>query len=85
MQAGRTRLQGAQHDAVARQYQAAQEFTRCINGLDRDGRAHHDDDHRALPALRQHMVPSANHGNPAVCAQAARVVVAIGQARLGRR
>ena len=80
MQARRAGFQGAQHDAVAGQNQAAQKLARGINGLNGDSGAHHHHHHRACRPLRQAAVPGPDHGHPAVGAQPRGVVVAVGQA-----
>ena len=82
MQACRARLQGAQHDAVAGNDDAAQKLAVHVNRLDRHGRAHHDHDQRAVFAARQHAVPCAYHRDPAVGTQTGGVVVTVGQPSL---
>ena len=83
VQACGTRLQRTQHDAVARQNQAAQKFAAGIQCFHSDSGAHHDDHHGAWCPLGQHAVVGANHGNPSVRSQTGGVVIPIAQAGLG--
>ncbi len=82
VQARRARLERTQHDAVTRQDEAPQEFAVGIHGLDRDGGADHHDDQGPDRALRPHAVPCADHRDPAVGAEARRVVIAVDESRL---
>ena len=70
MQAGSARFQRAKHDAVARENQTSQKGAIGVHRLDGDGRAYHDDDQRARWSARKKVVARANHGHPAVAAQA---------------
>ncbi len=81
MQAGRARLQRAQHDAVPRQDDAAQEASLGVDGLDRDRRAHHHHHTGTRRPPGQQPLARTDHGDPAVRPQARRVVISVGHAR----
>ena len=66
MQASGAGFQCAQHDAVARQDEAAQELAVHINAFHRHGGAHHHHHQRPCRAPGQHMVARAHHGHPPV-------------------
>ncbi|MNV82123.1 hypothetical protein D3C71_1758370 [compost metagenome] len=66
MQPSGAGLQGAQHDAVARQDEPAQKIPLRIHTFHRDRRAHHHQHQRACRALCQHVVACTDHGHPAV-------------------
>ena len=83
VQPGGTRLQRPEHDAVTGQDDAAQKASIGVDGLDRHGRPDHHHHTGAGPALAQQALTCADHGHPAIRAQAGRVVVAVAQPGLG--
>ena len=85
MQAGSTRLQGPQHDAVARQDDATKEVAMLVYRLYRHGCTHHHDHTRARVATRQQATTCANHGHPSISPQTGRVLIAIGHTAFGVR
>ncbi len=83
MQTGCTGFECAQHDAVARQDDAAQKAAVAVDRFHSDRRAHHHHHARARRTAGQQALACADHGHPAVGAQARRVVVAVAQPRFG--
>ena len=82
MQASRAGLQRAQHDAVARQNQAAKKLAVSVDGLDGHRRAHHHQHQRTRRSLRQQAMARTDHRHPAIRTEARRMVVSIDQTGL---
>ena len=84
LQSRRAHLEGAQHQAEAGQDQAAEEAAVCVERVDGDRGADHDDQRRPRRAALEHAVARADQRDPAVDAEPGRMVVAVGDAA-GRR
>ncbi len=82
-QAGGAAFERAQHDAVARQDQAAEEVAVGIDGIDGHRRADHHDQAGARCATVQHVPARADMGDEAVRTEARRVVIAVDHAAAG--
>ena len=80
MQASGSCLKRTQHDAVARQDNAAQKSTVGIDSFNRHGGTHHHHHAGFFNTSCQQPVVRANQGHPAIRAEPRGVIVAIGKA-----
>ena len=67
---------------MPRNDETAQKMAIRIQRIHGHRRTHHYCNQGTLWSLLQHMVTRANHGNPAICPQTRRVVIAIADTRL---